>query len=72
VQTVTIPAGCTSETLSFWLHISSAETTAVGANDTLTVGLGSTTLATNSNLNKAAGYVQRTVDVAGFAVVRSR
>ena len=29
--------------------------------------LGSTTLATYSNLNKASGYVQRTFNVAAFA-----
>ena len=29
--------------------------------------LGSTTLATYSNLNKAAGYVQRSFNVSGFA-----
>jgi aminopeptidase S len=66
-QTITIPSGCTSYSLSFWLHIDSAETTTVSANDTLSVRLGSTTLATYSNLNKASGYVQRTFDVAGFA-----
>jgi hypothetical protein len=66
-QTVTIPSGCTNYTLSFWLHIDTAETTTTGANDTLTVKLGSTTLATYSNLNKASGYVQRTFNVAAFA-----
>jgi hypothetical protein len=66
-QTVTIPSGCTNYTLSFWLHIDTAETTTTSANDTLTVKLGSTTLATYSNLNKATGYVQRTFNVAGFA-----
>ena len=55
-QSVTIPAGCTSYTLSFWLHIDSAETTTTASQyDTLTVKLGSTTLATYSNLNKAVG-----------------
>jgi aminopeptidase S len=66
-QSVTIPAGCTTYTLSFWLHVDSAETTGTRANDTLTVRLGSTTLATYSNLNKASGYVQRSFNVAGFA-----
>jgi aminopeptidase S len=66
-QTITIPSGCTSYSLSFWLHIDSAETTTVTAYDKLTVRLGSTTLATYSNLNRAAGYVQRTFNVAGFA-----
>ena len=35
--------------------------------DKLTVTLGSTTLATYSNLNKASGYVQRSFNVSGFA-----
>jgi hypothetical protein len=65
-QTVTIPAGCSTYTLSFWLHVDSAETT-TSAVDTLTVRLGSTTLATYSNANKAAGYQQRSFNVAGFA-----
>jgi hypothetical protein len=66
-QAITIPSGCTSYSLSFWLHIDSAETTTFSANDTLTVRLGSSTLATYSNLNKASGYAQHTFNVAGFA-----
>ncbi|HEY3259572.1 MAG TPA: S8 family serine peptidase, partial [Pseudonocardiaceae bacterium] len=66
-QTVTIPAGCSSYTLSFWLHIDSAETTTTVAYDRLTVQLGTTTLATYSNLNKAAGYTQKSFNVSGFA-----
>jgi hypothetical protein len=66
-QTVTIPAGCTSYVLSFYLHIDTAERTTSVAYDKLTVTLGSTTLATYSNLNKASGYVPRSFNVAGFA-----
>ncbi|HEU4346558.1 MAG TPA: M4 family metallopeptidase [Actinoplanes sp.] len=66
-QTVTIPSGCTSYTLTFWLHIDSAETTTTIQYDRLTVQLGSTTLATYSNLNKAAGYSQKSFNVSGFA-----
>lgn len=66
-QTVTIPAGCTGSTLSFWLHIDSAETTTTTAYDRLTVTVGSTTLATFSNLNEAAGYQQRSFSVGSFA-----
>ncbi|HSV66307.1 MAG TPA: S8 family peptidase [Mycobacteriales bacterium] len=66
-QSVTIPAGCSSYTLSFWLHIDTAETTTTIQYDKLTVKLGSTTLATYSNLNAAAGYSQKTFNVAGFA-----
>ncbi|MYR17778.1 putative Ig domain-containing protein, partial [Streptomyces sp. SID6137] len=43
-QSVTIPAGCKA-TLSFYLHIDSAETTSSTAYDKLTVTAGSTTLA---------------------------
>jgi subtilase family serine protease len=66
-QSVTIPSGCSVYTLSFFLHIDTAETTTSTQYDKLTVKLGSTTLATYSNLNKAAGYVLRSFNVAGFA-----
>ncbi len=66
-QIVTIPAGCSSYVLSFYLHIDSSERTTSVAYDTLTVSLGSSTLATYSNLNKASGYVLRSFNVAGFA-----
>ncbi|MFI7431190.1 M4 family metallopeptidase [Micromonospora sp. NPDC049836] len=65
-QSVTIPAGCRA-TLTFWLHIDSAESTTSTAYDKLTVKAGSTTLATYSNLNKATGYVQRSFDVSSLA-----
>jgi Zn-dependent metalloprotease len=65
-QSVTIPAGC-SATLSFWLHIDSAETTTSVAYDKLTVKAGSTTLATYSNLNKAAGYSLKSFNVSSLA-----
>ena len=38
-----------------------------GLRDKLTVTLGSTTLATYSNLNHAAGYQQHTFNVSGLA-----
>jgi subtilase family serine protease len=66
-QSVTVPSGCSTYTLSFWLHIDTAETTTSIAYDKLTVTLGSTTLATYSNLNKASGYVQHSFNVSGFA-----
>lgn len=65
-QSVTIPAGCRA-TLTFWLHIDTAETTTSTAYDKLTVTVGTTTVASYSNLNKAAGYAQRTFDVSAFA-----
>ncbi|MFF3611695.1 M1 family aminopeptidase [Streptomyces sp. NPDC002580] len=66
-QSVTIPSGCSSASLTFWLHIDTAETTSSTAYDKLTAKIGSTTLATYSNLNKATGYAQKTFDVSAFA-----
>jgi Zn-dependent metalloprotease len=65
-QSVTIPAGCAA-TLTFWLHIDSAETTTTTAFDKLTVKAGATTLATFSNLNKATGYSQKSFNLSSFA-----
>ncbi len=65
-QTVTLPAGCTSYNLSFWLHIDTAETTTTTAFDKLTVQVLSSsgtvlaTLHTYSNLDHNTGYAQRT------------
>ncbi|MGE7433403.1 putative Ig domain-containing protein [Kitasatospora sp. NPDC001175] len=64
-QTVNIPAGCKA-TLSFWLHIDTAETGST-AYDKLTVQANSTTLASYSNTNASAGYVQKTFDLSSFA-----
>ncbi|MEV5386842.1 hydrolase [Streptomyces sp. NPDC052721] len=72
-QSVTIPAGCTSATLSFSLHVDTAETTTSTAYDTLKAQvLGSSgtvlsTLATYSNLNAASGYTQRAFNLASYA-----
>ncbi|NJC11813.1 aminopeptidase S [Micromonospora profundi] len=66
-QSVTVPAGCASYTLSFWTRIDTAETTTSTAYDKLTVRMGSTTLATYSNLNASSSYVQRTLNVAAYA-----
>ena len=44
---MTIPAGCAA-TLTFYLHIDTAETTTTTAYDKLTVKAGTTTLATYS------------------------
>ena len=65
-QAVSIPSGC-SATLSFYLHIDTAETTTSTAYDKLTVTAGSTTLATYSNLNAASGYVLKSFDVSSLA-----
>jgi subtilisin family serine protease len=66
-RSVAVPAGCSTYTLSFWLRIDTAETTTTTRYDKLTVTMGTTTLATYSNLNKGSAYVQRTFNVAGQA-----
>jgi hypothetical protein len=69
-QTVTIPSTATTATLTFWLHIDTAETTTTTAFDVLSVqvisGGVTTTLGTFSNLNKGAGYTQRSFNVIAF------
>ncbi|MFC5742588.1 Ig-like domain-containing protein [Dyella tabacisoli] len=70
-QQITIPATATKATLDFFLHIDTAETTTTTANDTLSAQVLDasgkyTTLATWSNLNAAAGYVEHTVDLSAF------
>ncbi|HLJ30362.1 MAG TPA: hypothetical protein VKY85_26895 [Candidatus Angelobacter sp.] len=71
-QTVTIPSTVTTATLSFWLHIDTAETTTTSAHDTLQVQVLNSsntvlaTLGTFSNLNAAAGYQQHSFSVISF------
>jgi hypothetical protein len=71
-QKVSIPAGCANATLSFWLHIDTAETTTTTAYDTLQVQILSSsgtvlaTLHTYSNLDQAAGYLQRTFSLTPY------
>ncbi|MEU5258928.1 putative Ig domain-containing protein [Amycolatopsis sp. NPDC021455] len=65
-QSLTLPAGCASATLSWWSHIDTKETTTGTAYDKLVVQAGSDTLASYSNLDKNTGYVQRTVDVSRY------
>jgi hypothetical protein len=65
-QSVTIPPGCHAS-LSFYLHIDTAETSTTTDYDKLTVKAGSTTVATFSNRNAASGYQQHTYDVSSFA-----
>jgi hypothetical protein len=72
LQQVAIPASVTTATLTFWLHIDTAETTTTSAFDTLQVqirnssGTVLSTLATFSNLNAAAGYTQKSFNVIAF------
>jgi hypothetical protein len=65
-QAVTIPSGCTTANLSYWLHIDTAETTTTKKYDTLTVSASGTTLASYSNLNKATGYAQHSVSLNAY------
>jgi hypothetical protein len=71
-QTISIPSTATTATLTFWLHIDTAETTTTTAFDTLKVQVLNTsgtvlsTLGTFSNLNKAAGYQQHSFSVLSF------
>ena len=66
-----IPSTATSATLSFYLHIDTAESGST-AYDKLTVSLqnssGTTlkTLATYSNVNAASGYSLKTFDVSAY------
>jgi hypothetical protein len=69
-QSVTIPSTVTSATLSFYLHVDTAESGST-AYDTLKVQLitaaGSyVTLATYSNTNASSGYVLRTLDLGAY------
>ena len=71
-QTISIASTATSATLTFWLHIDTAETTTTTAFDTFRVQVLNTsgtvlsTLGTFSNLNKAAGYQQHSFDLTSF------
>jgi hypothetical protein len=65
-QSVTIPASCTSANLTFYVYISTQESTSSSAYDKLTVAAGSTTLATYSNLNKTSGYVQKSLSLTPY------
>ncbi len=64
-QPVTVPAGCSRATLTYWLHIDTDETGNV-AYDTFKVKVGDTTLTTLSNTDAANGYTQRTLDLSRY------
>jgi len=72
-QTVTLPAGCATYNLSFWLHIDTAETTTTTKYDTLKVqvlnGSGTVlaTLHTYSNLDHNTGYAKRSFSLSAYA-----
>ena len=69
-QSITIPAGKTSASLTFYLHIDTKET-GTTAYDKLTVsvtpsGGSAATLATYSNVNAATGYVLKTISLNAY------
>jgi hypothetical protein len=72
LQQVAIPSGKTSATLTFYLHIDTAETTTTTAYDTLKVQIRNSsgtvlaTLATYSNLNKNTGYTQKSFSLNSY------
>jgi len=72
MQQVTIPSTATAATLTFWLHIDTAETSTTSAFDKLTVqvrnssGTVLSTLATYSNLNHNTGYSQKSFNLLSF------
>ena len=72
-QAVSVPAGCSSYQLSFWLHIDTGWTTTTTVHDTMTVqilnssGTVLATLATFSNLNAGTGYTQYSYDLSAFS-----
>jgi hypothetical protein len=71
-QSVTIPSGCNTSTLSFWLHVDTAQT-GTSAVDTLQVqllnssGTVLSTLRTFSDLDANAGYAQFSYNVGAYA-----
>jgi Zn-dependent metalloprotease len=65
-QRVAVPARCHA-TLTFWIHIDTAETARSRAYDTLVVQYGDSTLVTLSNLDHNTGYTQLSFDLSAFA-----
>jgi len=63
--TFTVPTGCHA-TLSYWLHIDTAETSTTTAYDKLTVKLTTSgpAIATYSNLNHNLGYSQKNISLS--------
>jgi hypothetical protein len=62
-QTITVPSILNTASLSFWLHIDTAQTTTTTAFDTLTVQV---TNSSGTNLNKNTGYIQKSFDLSSF------
>lgn len=65
-QTLTIPSGCSTYRLGFFLHIDTDEDENV-VYDRFTVSVAGQTLETLSNLNANSGYVEKSYDLSPFA-----
>jgi hypothetical protein len=71
-QQVAIPSTVTTATLTFWLHVDTAETTTTTAYDTLKLQIRNSsgtvlaTLVTYSNLNANTGFAQKTFDLSAY------
>ncbi|MFG2987817.1 M28 family peptidase [Streptomyces sp. NPDC048257] len=65
-QTLTIPSGCSTYRLGFFLHIDTDEDENV-VYDRFTVQVGGQTLETLSNLNANSGYAEKSYDLSQFA-----
>lgn len=71
-QQVAIDPAATAATLTFWLHVDTAETTTSTATDTLKVQVRNSsgtllaTLATYSNLDANSGYAQQSFDLSAY------
>ncbi|WP_329405345.1 M28 family peptidase [Streptomyces virginiae] len=65
-QTLTIPSGCSTYRLGFFLHIDTDEDENV-AYDRFTVSVAGQTLETLSNLNANSGYAEKSYDLSQFA-----
>ena len=71
-QQVAISSTATSATLTFWLHVDTAETTTTSAYDTLKLQVRNSsgsvlaTLATYSNLNAGTGFQQKSFDLSSY------
>jgi len=72
LQTVTIPSTATTATLSFYLHVDTAETTTTTQYDKLQVQIRNSsgtvlaTLSTYSNLDHNTGYAQKSFNVLSY------
>ncbi|MFD6185141.1 M28 family peptidase [Streptomyces goshikiensis] len=65
-QSLTVPSGCSSYQLAFYLHIDTDEDENV-VYDRFTVSVGGQTLETLSNVDAGSGYTLKTYDVSRFA-----